>query len=97
MDLKDMEAAFAVGYKDSQDAIDEKVTIDDLIQYHALKKSGNVALRGYTYGSFVEAKRNGKFDSNYDIMQDPFMRKYTYKVMQDSKKVELNNTTQFII
>jgi len=57
------------------------VTIEDLIQYHALKKSGNGAIRGHTYGSFIEAKKNGEF-ADYDIMQDPYMRKYTYKIMQ---------------
>lgn len=82
MNQRDMEASFAVGYKDAQDAIDNKMTIDDLIHYHALKKSGNQSIKGHTYGSFIEAKRNGEFEE-YDIMADPYMRKYTYKFMQD--------------
>jgi predicted acylesterase/phospholipase RssA len=82
MNEKDMEGAFAAGVKDATDAINNKVTIDDLIHYHALKKSGQHDIRGHTYGSFIEAKKNGDFE-NYDIMQDPYMRKYTYKIMQD--------------
>lgn len=82
MNEKDMDNTFATGFKDAQDAIDNKVTIDDLIHYHALKKSGHHQIRGHTYGSFIEAKKNGEIE-DYDIMQDPYMRKYTYKIMQD--------------
>jgi len=76
MSQKDMENAFAAGEKDAQDAISGKVTIDDLIHYHAMKKSGNQAMRSHTYESFIEARKNGEF-GDYDIMQDKFMRKYT--------------------
>lgn len=41
MSQRDMEDAFAAGVKDAQDAISGKTTIDDLIHYHALKKTGN--------------------------------------------------------
>jgi hypothetical protein len=52
-------------------------SLDDLIHYHALKKSGDEQIRNHTYGSFLEAKANGEF-SEYDIMEDPYMNKYTY-------------------
>lgn len=80
MNEKDMEAAFNLGFSDAGKAIDNKMSIDDLIHYHALKKSGSHDVRGHTYGSFIEAKRNGEF-KDYDIMKDPYMRKYTYKFM----------------
>ena len=82
MNQRDMEAAFAAGMKDAQAAINQKMTVDDLIHYHALKKSGKQTIKGHTYGSFIEAKRNGEIEE-YDIMKDPFMRKYTYKFMQN--------------
>ena len=77
-----MEDAFAAGVKDAQDAISGKTTIDDLIHYHALKKTGNQAIRGHTYGSFIDAKKNGEI-ADYDIMQDPYMRKYTKNFIQN--------------
>lgn len=82
MNQKQMETSFAVGEKDAAAAIDKKTTIDDLIHYHALKKTGRDGISGHTYGSFLEAKANGEF-AQYDIMKDPYMRKYTYKVMQN--------------
>lgn len=81
MNAKDMEAAFAAGAKDAEDAINGKTTIDDLIHYHALKKQGDQGIKKHTYGSFIEAKRNGEF-GEYDIMQDRFMRKYTKNFIQ---------------
>ena len=82
MNQKDMEDAFAAGVADANAAIDNKTTIDDLIHYHALKKTGNHGVKGHTYGSFVEAKQRGEIE-DYDIMKDIYMRKYTYKLMQD--------------
>ena len=82
MNQKDMQAAFAAGEKDAQDAIDGKTSIDDLIHYHALKKQGNQAIKKHSYGTFIEAKRNGEFEE-YDIMQDRFMRKYTKNFIQN--------------
>jgi hypothetical protein len=55
-------------------------SLDAMIHYHALKKSGNSQIKNHTYGSFVEAKKNGEF-SEYDIMKDPYMKKYTYKLI----------------
>lgn len=52
-------------------------SLDNLIHYHALKKTGSQEINGHTFGSFSEAKNNGEF-SEYDIMEDPYMRKYTY-------------------
>ena len=77
-----MEGAFAAGTKDAQDAINGQSSIDDLIHYHALKKHGDQAIKKHTYGSFLEAKKNGEF-GEYDIMQDRFMRKYTRNFIQN--------------
>jgi len=56
-------------------------TFDNLVHYHALKKTGDERIMKHTYGSFTEAKAAGEFEE-YDIMKDDFMRKYTYKVIQ---------------
>lgn len=82
MNQKDMEGAFSAGAKDAQDAINGKSTIDDLIHYHALKKQGDQGIKKHTYGSFLEAKKNGDI-GEYDIMQDRFMRKYTKNFIQN--------------
>lgn len=82
MNQKQMEKTFALGVKDADAAIAGKVTSEDAIHYHALKKTGRDGIAGHTLGSFIEAKRRGEFQK-YDIMQDPYMRKYTYKVMQN--------------
>lgn len=78
---KQVNSIFAMGVKDAQDVINKGATesLDDLIHYHALKKTGNKQIGEHTYGSFLTAKKNGEFES-YDIMKDPYMRKYTYKV-----------------
>jgi len=52
-------------------------SLDTLIHYHAMKKSGNPAINDHTYGSFTKAKQDGEFD-DYDIFEDPFMKKYTF-------------------
>merc|ERR1712224_361845 len=80
MDQKQMEDTFALGEKDADAAIAKKMTIDDVVHYHALKKTGRDRIAGHTFGSFLEAKKRGEFQK-YDIMKDPYMRKYTYKVM----------------
>lgn len=51
-------------------------SLDDLVHYHALKKSGKQMVGSSSFGSFVEAKRNGKI-GEYDIETDPLMKKYT--------------------
>lgn len=80
---KQVNSIFAMGVKDAQDVINKgsKESLDDLIHYHALKKTGNKQIAEHTYGSFIEAKKNGEFEE-YDIMKDPYMRKYTYKVQK---------------
>ena len=84
---KQVNKAFAMGVKDAQDVINKGSveTMDDLIHYHALKKTGNTQIAKHTYGSFLEAKNNGEFEA-YDIMQDPYMRKYTYKAIKAQKE-----------
>lgn len=76
-----VKASFAMGLKDAQDTINAQTegvySIDDLIHYHSLKKSGDESIKNHTYGSFLDAKRNGEF-SEYDIMEDPYMNRYTY-------------------
>jgi len=80
---KQVNSAFAMGVKDAQDVINKgsAESLDDLIHYHALKKTGNAQIAKHTYGSFIEAKKNGEFEA-YDIMKDPYMRKYTYKALK---------------
>ena len=51
-------------------------SLDDIMQYHALKKRGDQRMMTHTYGSFVEAKRNGEFEE-YNIHEDPWMKHYT--------------------
>ena len=41
MNEKNMNLAFQTGVKDAENAISKKHNVDDLIHYHALKKSGN--------------------------------------------------------
>jgi hypothetical protein len=67
MGVKDANAAIAKGHGGS---------LEDLIHYHAMKKTGNPAILKHTYGSFVEARAQGEFE-DYDIHSDPYMAKYT--------------------
>jgi len=78
---KQVNSAFAMGVKDAQNVINNPNSLDDLIHYHALKKTGNTQIAKHTLGSFLEAKKNGEFEA-YDIMKDPYMRKYTYKALK---------------
>lgn len=55
------------------------------MHYFALKKRGDPSILKHTYGSFLDAKKRGEFEP-YDVMADPYMRKYTYKVQ--AKQVE---------
>lgn len=68
-----------MGVADAQAVINQGSTIslDQMIHYHALKKTGDARIMKHTYGSFIEAKKNGEFE-DYDIMEDPYMKKYTY-------------------
>lgn len=81
MNEKEIKESFAMGVKDAQATIDGQTegisSLDTLIHYHALKKTGNDEIKNHTFGSFSEAKKNGDI-SEYDIMEDPYMRKYTY-------------------
>lgn len=81
MNQKQVEASFAMGLKDAQTVIDQQElgysSLDNMIHYHALKKTGDPSIMNHTMGSFNDAKNNGEF-SDYDIMEDPYMRKYTY-------------------
>jgi len=74
-----------MGLKDAQDAISGKKfdtdlkclgSLENALQYHSLKKSGDPSIFKHTYGSFVEAKANGEFGP-YDMYQDELLRKYT--------------------
>ena len=81
MDQKQIETAIEMGRQDALNVINNSTTgyssLDNLIHYHALKKSGNPQILTHTYGSFTEARQNGEFE-DYDIMEDPFMKKYTF-------------------
>lgn len=78
MSTKQVEDAFTLGMKDAEAVITNSThsSLDNLIHYHALKKSGNPSIMKHTYGSFTEAKKNGEFE-DYDIFEDPYMKKYT--------------------
>lgn len=73
-----------MGVQDAQNAINRgaTTTFDELIHYHALKKRGDERILKHTYGSFQTAKANGEFEE-YDILKDDYMRKYTYKLIQN--------------
>lgn len=82
MSEKKVQSAYDLGFSDAQKvAANSTQSLDDLIHYHALKKTGNNDVRKYSFGTFQAAKKEGKFD-DYDIMQDPYMRKYTVKAMK---------------
>jgi len=83
-------AAFALGAQDAQDVINAGATqsLDNLIHYYALKKSGDERINKHTLGSFTEAKNAGEFEE-YDIMKDDYMRKYTHRARKQQKKQEL--------
>lgn len=72
-----------MGYNDAKNTVDSHgngfSSIDDLIHYHSLKKSGKPVVGSASFGTFVDGKRDGSI-GDYDIMEDPYMRKYTYKV-----------------
>jgi len=55
--------------------------MDELLHYHALKKQGDPRMMKHTLGSFRDAKEAGEFEE-YDILEDDYMRKYTYKLIQ---------------
>ena len=71
-----------MGVKDANSAIaaGSSTTFNNLVHYYSMKKIGDPRILKYTYGSFTEAKMNGEFEE-YDIMQDDYMRKYTYKLL----------------
>ena len=81
MDEKQIDEAFYMGFKDAQDVIDGNEngisSLDTLIHYHALKKSGHPSIKAHTYGSFADAKQAGEFE-DYNIHEDPYMKKYTF-------------------
>lgn len=74
-----VQAAFDMGFKDAQNAIKlgETESLENLIHYHALKKSGHQSIMNHTYGSFTEAKQNGEF-AKYEIDEDPHMKTYQF-------------------
>lgn len=68
-----------MGVKDAQNVIGtgETESLDNLIHYHALKKTGKPEIAKHTYGSFLEAKKNGEFEE-YNLLEDPYMKKYQF-------------------
>ena len=83
MSTEQIESAFELGKKDAEKALENKDqegscanSLNDVIHYHALKKRGDQRMMKHTYGSFVQAKRNGDFEE-YNIHDDPFNRHYT--------------------
>ena len=84
MNSTEIEAAFDMGVADAAAAIANQTSIDDLFHYHALKVSGKQEIKGHTYGSFLSAKANGEL-KHYNIFNDPYMNKYTYKALNKKK------------
>ena len=83
MSTKQINKAFELGKKDAEKALENKDekgncanSLDDIIHYHALKKRGDQRMMKHTYGSFVDAKRNGQFE-DYNIHEDPWNKHYT--------------------
>jgi len=77
MSEKQVEQAFSLGIKDAQDAINkgEMQSFNELMHYHALKKSGDQRMLKHSYGTFVEALKKGEFEP-YNAREDPYMAKY---------------------
>ena len=79
MSEKQVDQAFDIGIADAQSVIAsnglESNSLDDLIHYHALKKSGDQRMLKHSLGTFIDAKRNGEFEE-YDITEDPHMATY---------------------
>ena len=87
LNTNQVNALFAMGQADATNVINQgpKVSLDNLIHYHALKKKGDERIHKHTLGSFLEAKEAGEFE-DYDIMKDDYMRKYTYKLLNKTKQ-----------
>jgi len=68
-----------MGVKDAQSVIatGSQASWDNAVHYYALKKSGNEQIKKHTFGDFLKAKEAGEYEE-YDIMKDPYMKKYTY-------------------
>jgi hypothetical protein len=84
MDETHIKQAFAMGVTDAQNAIAQgpQETFDELVHYYAMKKRGDPRILKHTFGSFKEARAKGEF-GEYNILEDDFMRKYTYKLTQN--------------
>jgi hypothetical protein len=72
MDQKQIEKAIEMGKTDAANVINNTTansysSLDNLIHYHAMKKTGDQRVLPHTYGSFTEARQNGDF-GDYDIM-----------------------------
>jgi len=64
MDQKQVEAAIEMGRQDATNVINNSTenaysSLDNLIHYHAMKKSGDQKILTHSYGSFTEARQNG--------------------------------------
>lgn len=70
----------AIGEADAKTAIDGKQSLDALLHYHHLKKTGDERTMKMHYGAFVEAKANGEFeDFTHDVMKkNPLYAKYKF-------------------
>jgi hypothetical protein len=73
-----------MGQKDADAAINKgaAATFDELVHYYSMKKRGDQRIKKHTFGSFKYARDSGEFEE-YDILKDDYMRKYTYKLMQN--------------
>jgi len=86
-----------MGYKDAINTVKSSSngfsSLEELIHYHALKKSGKPTVGSSSFGTFVEAKRNGHV-GDYNIFEDPYMKKYTYKITQEAEKAKQAEQTE---
>lgn len=81
LDEKNIQKTFSMGVTDAANAIKKgpTATFDDIVHYYSMKKRGDAKIKKHTFGSFQQAKANGEFDK-YNIFEDIYMRKYTYKL-----------------
>jgi len=59
----DVQKIMDMGYNDAKNTVKQHNegfnSIDDLVHYHALKKSGKPTVGSHSFGTFVQAKRDG--------------------------------------
>lgn len=77
MDASQIQQILTQGQTDAVNAVKagEGASLENLIHYHSLKKSGDDRVKGLTLGEFIEAKLSGVFEE-YNVESDPAFIKY---------------------